>query len=189
MSGGHSSRTREEDETYEEDDEQPQPMSGASDDEQGADDDLGQHDRQRATSSIAGKGAAAAAANKVEVRRKRKANEEDEKTPAGAAAAAASASSSKAPGTPAKRIGKWSDKEDLELCSSVLKWVQGHQGMLPGAVKSTKGAIISPQWKEIAKDVSKLVGQTPDAAARACSNRWTRVRGELKVRTDTHARQ
>jgi hypothetical protein len=147
-----------------------------------ADDDLGQHDRQRATSSIAGKGAAVAAANKVEVRRKRKANEEDEKTPAGAAAAAASASSSKAPGTPAKRIGKWSDKEDLELCSSVLKWVQGHQGMLPGAVKS-------PQWKEIAKDVSKLVGQTPDAAARACSNRWTRVRGELKVRTDTHARQ
>jgi hypothetical protein len=164
------------DEAYSPNDEQ-QPMLESGDEE--GDDE--QHQRGRASSSTTGRAAAA----------KRKAtdltgsNSDDDKKPAAAAAAAAS---KPPPGTPNKRLTKWSNKEDLELCSSVQTYVTDHQGMLPGPVKTTKGAAVSKEWKEIAKSVSKVMGQTEDAAAKACSSRWTKVRGDLKVRENEQTR-
>jgi hypothetical protein len=182
-----SARGAEDDEEYV--DEHQQQHTGDSE----GDDDEQQHDRARATSSSAGgKGSKRKIENLIS------SNSDDEqsgeKKPAAAAASssssAAAAAASKLPVTP-KKLGRWSNKEDLELCSSVLKHVTDHQGMLPGALKSGKNAPISKEWKEIAKAVTKVTGQTPDAAAKACSNRWTKVRGDLKVSThkQTHARE
>ena len=174
-----SARGKEGDEEYDE----QQPMHTADSDEDDSGDDE-QHKRERASSSTAGKAAAAAAAS-GDKRKIQSLISSDEAAAAASSSTAAAATASQPPPQTPKKLGKWSLKEDLELCSSVQKYVSEHQGMLPGPVKTTKNAIISPQWKEIAKGVEKVTGQTPDAAAKACSNRWTKVRGDLKVSTHT----
>ena len=177
-----SARGKEGDEEYDE----QQPMHTADSDEDDSGDDE-QHKRERASSSTAGKAAAAAAASgdKRKIQSLISSDEEEKAAAAASSSTAAAATASQPPPQTPKKLGKWSLKEDLELCSSVQKYVSEHQGMLPGPVKTTKNAIISPQWKEIAKGVEKVTGQTPDAAAKACSNRWTKVRGDLKVSTHT----
>jgi len=194
MSARAAAASKEEEEAYEPSDEQEMQTGGSDEDGSGDDE---QHQRSRASSSIGGKAAAAAAAagGKRKIENLVSSNSDDEqsaekKAASSSSSSAAAAAASKPPGTP-KKLGRWSNKEDLELCSSVLKHVTDHQGMLPGALKSGKNAPISKEWKEIAKGVTKVTGQTPDAAAKACSNRWTKVRGDLKVSThkQTHARE
>jgi hypothetical protein len=99
-----------------------------------------------------------------------------------AAAAAAAAPNSKK--RKSVRVGKWSRDDDLELCSAVLAYVKEHQGQLPGAARTGKSSTAPSSWKQIAARVDhakKL--EDKDAAARACSTRWSGIRAGAEVRT------
>jgi hypothetical protein len=106
--------------------------------------------------------------------------------PAATAAAAATAGSKrKEPST--KRIGKWSDEQDLSLCSAVLAYVKQHDGQLPGAARTAKKETAPASWKEIAAATphcSSLADK--NAAARAASSRWTSLRAGVAVRHNKH---
>ena len=110
-------------------------------------------------------------------------NAAHQKPPAAAAAAAASSSKKRK----AVRVGKWSRDDDAQLCSSVLAYVKAHQGQLPGSTRTGKGSTVPASWKEIASKVDhakKL--EDKDAAARACSSRWSGIRAGAAVSIQTH---
>ena len=75
----------------------------------------------------------------------------------------AAAASGKKRKTPA-RVGKWGPAEDLQLCSSVLAWVNGHKGQLPSASRTGQKAQAPDAWKEIAQGVPH-VAKLADANA------------------------
>ena len=95
-----------------------------------------------------------------------------------AAAAAASSSSSTAKKA---KLGKWHNAEDLTLLEAIKQFVIANKGQLPGPVRTVASAVCTKPWITIGRAVSKVNDLSPDAAGKACSARWTALRGSAKV--------
>ena len=103
-----------------------------------------------------------------------------------AAAAASTGGAAAAAGGGKKKASAWTAADDVSLCRAVQSFVEKHRGMLPSAPKAK--ATKAPGWDEIAKGVPKLGGTPVVEAGKAASNRWGKIRTELKVR-QTNSRQ
>jgi hypothetical protein len=110
-------------------------------------------------------------------------SDNDAHKPASAAAAAPAAKPAARKLKTSTRLGKWSDEQDLQLCTAVLAYVKAHQGQLPGAARTHKKEAAPASWKEIAAATPHCSSiADKNAAARAASSRWTSLRAGVAVR-------
>lgn len=89
-------------------------------------------------------------------------------------------------GKPKAKNTKWTHEEDMDLLSKLAEFVKNNQGMLPGGLRTTKDTTVSQNnpWRIIGKNCTKasFVGMDEQLVARACSNRWNTIRGNVQVR-------
>jgi hypothetical protein len=91
----------------------------------------------------------------------------------------------------ATRLTPWTPEEDMQLVNGMLAHVQREGGMLPGSLRTSKGAPVSPVWLKLAADVAqtcekvKALGDD-NARAKAISNRWAALRASMAVSTHAH---
>lgn len=81
-----------------------------------------------------------------------------------------------------KKLGKWTHDEDLTLLAAIKAYVKANKGQLPSIVRTTATTTCPRSWKQIASKVTKVATMTPDAGGKACSNRWSIMRANSKVR-------
>jgi len=95
--------------------------------------------------------------------------------PRAAKSAAAAASKEK------KKLSNWTHEEDMQLLAALQKHVKDSAGQLPGTLRTKKGSPVSAPWKAIANLCDKVKALDGDAAAKACSARWTTLRAASAV--------
>lgn len=83
---------------------------------------------------------------------------------------------------PPKKLGKWTHDEDVTLLAAIKAYVIANKGQLPSVIRTTSAATCPPSWKSIASKVAKVATLTAEAGGKACSNRWSILRANCKVR-------
>jgi len=81
-----------------------------------------------------------------------------------------------------KKLPNWTHEEDMQLLAAMQSWVKSTAGMLPGAIRTSKGAKVPKAWIDIGKLCDKVKGLDADAAAKAVSARWSTLRASCSVR-------
>lgn len=91
----------------------------------------------------------------------------------------------------ATRLTPWTPEEDMQLVNGMLAHVQHEGGMLPGSLRTSKGAPVSPVWLKLAAEVAQTCEKVKaleddNARAKAISNRWAALRASMAVSTHAH---